>query len=206
MTESKPQMLKPCPFMGEVLEALENDINALEGRYGQSQKADAKSIDYEFGNLDLTLGHLKTIRADLSRPHEDAPIADAGDNVKTNYELFDAVVSKVPFLVGRMIGQSDENERRLTSHEINALLLPVAHYLSALANNSIPAGWKLVPEEPTEEMLKAAWKDQYKFRGGEDDVSEALAAGRVRDSDQRAQDISAYRAMLAAAPQLREDR
>ena len=50
----------------------------------------------------------------------------------------------------------------------------------------IPNGWKLVPDEPTQEML---------------DAPAAAIAGRALDTFYDDQMAAVYRAMLAAAPQ-----
>jgi predicted RNA-binding Zn-ribbon protein involved in translation (DUF1610 family) len=48
-----------------LIKHLENDIEHLECTYENAKQPDKRSIDYEFGGLDLTLGDLKTIRAAL---------------------------------------------------------------------------------------------------------------------------------------------
>lgn len=50
----------------KALAHLAADIEYLEETYADSKRpADQRSIDYEFGNLDLTLGDLKVIKAAL---------------------------------------------------------------------------------------------------------------------------------------------
>ena len=54
----------------QVLKRLNNDIEYLDDTYENSKTPpDERSIDYEFGNHELTLGDLKTIKA-LIEKHE----------------------------------------------------------------------------------------------------------------------------------------
>lgn len=49
-----------------LLKRLSNDIEYLKETYATNEHQDKRSIDYEFGNHDLTLGDLKTIRSFLT--------------------------------------------------------------------------------------------------------------------------------------------
>lgn len=60
-------------------------------------------------------------------------------------------------------------------------------------------GWKLVPVEPTEAMLKASWFQDWLNEGASEKEVEALF--QERWADERDDIMRSYRAMLAAAPQ-----
>lgn len=63
-----------------------------------------------------------------------------------------------------------------------------------------PDGWKLVPHDLTEEMRAAVWLEQYRLNGAIGNEAAVLTKSKMNDIRQRANDESAYRAMLAAAP------
>lgn len=54
-------------------------------------------------------------------------------------------------------------------------------------------------QEPSIEMLKAAWKSQYIFFGGSEVEAEQLAERRISDVKQLQQDNAAYKAMIVKA-------
>lgn len=69
-----------------------------------------------------------------------------------------------------------------------AILRKAATALRLSAGGRVPDGWKLVPVEPTPEMLGAFWRQK---NNGTQEIGET---GPHTD------DYSAYRAMLAASP------
>jgi hypothetical protein len=66
-------LLKHAPETGALGNRLNSDIDYLDGAYslhGGKAPLESRSIDYEFGNLDLTLGDLKLIRTTLKAIHD----------------------------------------------------------------------------------------------------------------------------------------
>lgn len=68
------------------------------------------------------------------------------------------------------------------------LLRKAAAALRLSAGGGVPEGWKLVPVEPTPEMLGAFWRQKN------------CGTQEVGDRGPHTDDYSAYRAMLAASP------
>ena len=55
-------MTKQEQAQAALLEAIDSDIEHLEDAYQKEKEPDTRSIDYEFGCLELTIGDLKKIR------------------------------------------------------------------------------------------------------------------------------------------------
>lgn len=70
---------------------------------------------------------------------------------------------------------------------ISRLLTEAATALRLSAGGGVPEGWKLVPVEPTPEMLGAFWRQKN------------CGTQEVGDRGPHTDDYSAYRAMLAAS-------
>lgn len=81
---------------------------------------------------------------------------------------------------GQKAAQADWNERVVTIFDVAALRLS--------AGGGVPEGWKLVPVEPTPEMIGAFWRQKN------------CGTQAVGESGPHTDDYSAYRAMLAASP------
>lgn len=78
-----------------------------------------------------------------------------------------------------------------TARKINRFIRERKEAATALllsAGGGVPDGWKLVPVEPTPEMLGAFWRQKN------------CGTQEVGERDQHTDDYSAYRAMLAASP------
>lgn len=59
-------------------------------------------------------------------------------------------------------------------------------------------GHVIVPVDPTDAMIKSAWKSQYLYVGGSEEAAERCASDRITDHDQLLKDKAAYRDMIAA--------
>lgn len=79
--------------------------------------------------------------------------------------------------VGMVLGQTDAMILRAAVARLNGLELEI---LALRKGRDIPEGWKLVPVEPTKQMLEASYREASVYSP------------------------TAYRAMLAEAPTLHE--
>lgn len=94
------------------------------------------------------------------------------------------------------------NDYMLRDTEIGEAIYYAIEYMK----RGTPEGWQLVPKKPTVEMIKAAWKAQYLYVGGNEETCETLAEGRASDVYQSKMDNVAYKAMLSAAPEPQQER
>lgn len=90
-------------------------------------------------------------------------------------------------LIGELADEADlcRNE---TATDIADLLDRAATALRLSAGGGVPEGWKLVPVDPTPEMLGAFWRQKN------------CGTQEVGERGPHTDDCSAYRAMLAASP------
>ncbi len=98
-----------------------------------------------------------------------------------------------PDVAGLVAELEDENYRHELQHlrswqEIDRLFQQAATALRLSAGGGVPEGWKLVPVDPTPEMLGAFWRQKN------------CGTQEVGKRGPHTDDCSAYRAMLAASP------
>ncbi len=64
-------LLKLAPEIGALVKRLNSDIDYLDETYSESKTPkEYRSVDYEFCNLDLTLGDLKFMQTTLKAIHD----------------------------------------------------------------------------------------------------------------------------------------
>jgi len=158
--------LKPCPFCGKAmmlrgaLWPSEGDTDAVI----HAEPTDCPMYDFCDGTADGSIAEKWNRRALTSTTPPD-----------------------VAGLIGELADEADlcRNE---TATDIADLLDRAATALRLSAGGGVPEGWKLVPVDPTPEMLGAFWRQKN------------CGTQEVGERGPHTDDCSAYRAMLAASP------
>lgn len=105
-------------------------------------------------------------------------------------QLADRLTSATPPDVAGLVRKIDAVTNRVTCDfdSRDELLSQAATALRLSAGGGVPEGWKLVPVDPTPEMLGAFWRQKN------------CGTQEVGERGPHTDDCSAYRAMLAASP------
>lgn len=106
------------------------------------------------------------------------------------WRQYDALISATPPDVAGLVRKIDAVTNRVTCDfdSRDELLSQAATALRLSAGGGVPEGWKLVPVDPTPEMLGAFWRQKN------------CGTQEVGERGSHTDDYSAYRAMLAASP------
>lgn len=122
--------LRQAPGEGDALEAL---VAASERAYGINGDDDE---DVAGPGIGITFGMIKRARAALSRPHPVSPASDLQEAEQIVREL-----------------------HGLKGFEAWAARIAKALAVRSAPASGVPEGWRLVPEEPTAEMIRATYPD-----------------------------------------------
>lgn len=175
-------------------EVVEQAIDAL---YCTNSKEGSPAYNFE-------LKAIKELRAALERPQvvrETAP--DGATHIQPQQGAFYKRVDEKWYVWSRM---EDGRPHRwyISPGTVESCLKPISAATERLQNhvpdagNMVPAGWKLVPLEPTHEMLRAGRDAHYEAEKRIQD-QDAWSPGGFAKRAVRAAHV--FQAMLAAAPQ-----